>query len=279
MRPFRAPREARKIYKGASVTCEAEVATQEATPDLFQASSQEETALGTVWKPWIEKTWVIKEKQHPEEEAKEKESVYVRLDSITETGDEHEARMDREQLASPRNGCNLTLARVNALVDEGVECVRGSLTLAASTQLQGSQSVVPSPNLSEFEGFLGAMEAIRKEIPKKRPSNMSNDEWWNSVLEAEKQRCKDDVNSRQVEIDDILLGDVSSDDDIPIVSTLPALTSRPKGKTKSKGSWTYETVVEATGVSSKYWDAAATRERATKKQAKEKLSAISVAEI
>ena len=50
MRPFRAPREARKISKGTSVTCQADVATQEATPDLLQASSQEETALETVRK-------------------------------------------------------------------------------------------------------------------------------------------------------------------------------------------------------------------------------------
>jgi hypothetical protein len=67
MRPFRAPREARKRSKGISVTCQADVATQEATPDLLQASSQEETALGTVRKPWQKKTWVIKEIQHPEE--------------------------------------------------------------------------------------------------------------------------------------------------------------------------------------------------------------------
>ncbi len=157
--------------------------------------------------------------------------------------------------------------------------MRGSLTIAASTQAQGTQSVIPFPSLSEFEDFLGAMEAIRTEVPKKRPANISNDEWWNSVLEAEKQRLADLVNSRQVEVDDIVLGGVSSDEDIPIVSTLPALTSTTKKKQKSKVLWTYETVAEPTGVSSKYWDAEATRERATKKQAKEKLSAINVAEI
>jgi hypothetical protein len=138
--------------------------------------------------------------------------------------------------------------------------------------------VVPSPSLSEFEDFLGAMEAKRTELPKKRPANISNDEWWNLVLEAEKQRLADLVHSRQVEVNDIMLGDVSSDDNIPIVSTLPALTSTTKRKKKSKVLWTYETVAEATGVSSKYWDAKAPCERATKKQAKEKLSAITVAE-
>ncbi len=80
-------------------------------------------------------------------------------------------------------------------------------------------------------------------------------------------------------MNDIVLGDVSSDDDIPIVSTLASLTTTTKRKKKSKVLWTYETVAEATGVSSKYWDAEAPHERATKKQAKEKLSAITVAEI
>ena len=37
--------------------------------------------------------------------------------------------------------------------------------------------------------------------------------------------------------------------------------------------WTYETVAEATGVTSKYWDAEAPSERGTKKLAKEKLVA------
>jgi hypothetical protein len=134
MRPFRAPREARKRSKGISVTCQADVATQEATPDLLQASSQEETALGTVRKPWQEKTWVVQETQHPEEEP-------------NTVGDEG---------------------------DEGAECVQGSLTIAASTQAQGTQSVVSSPSLSEFDDFLEAMEARRAEIPKIKPANINS---------------------------------------------------------------------------------------------------------
>jgi hypothetical protein len=45
-------------------------------------------------------------------------------------------------------------------------------------------------------------------------------------------------------------------------------------KKKVKSTWTYETVAKPTGVSSKYWDADALVERATKRRAKEKLSAI-----
>ncbi len=53
-------------------------------------------------------------------------------------------------------------------------------------------------------------------------------------MEAEKQRLADLVNSREVEVNDIVLGDVSSDDDIPIVSTLPSLTTTTKKKKKKK---------------------------------------------
>ena len=238
MRPFRAPREARKISKGTSVTCQANVATQEATPDLLQASSQEETALETVRKTLKGKTVVIKETQHPEEER----------DSLGDDG------------------------------DKGEECVREFLITAESTQAQGTHSVVSSPNLSEFEVFLEAMETNKTKLPNKRPANVSNDEWWNLVLETEKRRVAEMDYTRQVDVSDILLGDASSDDDIPIASTLPALASKTKQKKKSKVLWTYEAVAEATGVSSKYWDAEAPHERATKKQAKEKLSAITVTE-
>jgi hypothetical protein len=42
-------------------------------------------------------------------------------------------------------------------------------------------------------------------------------------------------------------------------------------KKKVKPLWSYEVVAEPTGVHSRYWDAAAPKERATKKQAKQKL--------
>ncbi len=53
-------------------------------------------------------------------------------------------------------------------------------------------------------------------------------------------------------------------------------TSSPNGRKKKekKTLWTYETVAEPTGMSSRYWDAEAPLERATKRRAKEKLSEI-----
>ncbi len=82
----------------------------------------------------------------------------------------------------------------------------------------------------------------------------------------------------------------SDDDDVPIsqtlglqakrLSMLASLASQPspspvrRTKKAKKPLWHYETVAEPTGASSKYWDAAAPVERATKKRAKEKLIAI-----
>ncbi len=45
----------------------------------------------------------MKETQYPEVEPVGRDRGYVRLDSITETGDEYEARLDREQLADTSN--------------------------------------------------------------------------------------------------------------------------------------------------------------------------------
>jgi hypothetical protein len=80
------------------------------------------------------------------------------------------------------------------------------------------------------------------------------------------------------------------DDDVPIVQTLALPSKRlellatvaaqpsPSPKLRKsqvkKATWIYETVAEPTGVSSKYWDVEAPVERATKRRAKEKLSAI-----
>jgi hypothetical protein len=55
------------------------------------------------------------------------------------------------------------------------------------------------------------------------------------------------------------------------LASQPTSSRLPRTKKAKKNLWHYETVAEATGASSKYWDAAAPMERATKKRAKEKL--------
>jgi hypothetical protein len=55
----------------------------------------------------------------------------------------------------------------------------------------------------------------------------------------------------------------------------PSPSPSLRKKKEKKSLWHYETVAaEPTGISSKYWDADAPIERATKRRAKEKLSAI-----
>jgi hypothetical protein len=57
--------------------------------------------------------------------------------------------------------------------------------------------------------------------------------------------------------DDLNTDGVSSDDDIPIVQTLPVATTQSTKKKKVKKLWSYETVMEPTEARSKYWDSPA----------------------
>ncbi len=89
---------------------------------------------------------------------------------------------------------------------------------------------------------------------------------------------EEDNHSRVVSVEDILPEVRSNDDDVPIVSTLTLPKPKRKGRIKGQVKWTYETVLEPTGAASKYWDADAPAERATKRLAKEKLVALKEAE-
>ncbi len=62
------------------------------------------------------------------------------------------------------------------------------------------------------------------------------------------------------------------------MSTLTLPKPKRKGRSKGQLKWTYETVLEPTGAASKYWDADAPAERATKRLAKDKLVALKAAE-
>ncbi len=128
-----------------------------------------------------------------------------------------------------------------------------------------------------------------------KPKTMSNNEFWQGVLESEQKRLSTDLERRSVAVDDILLGggsDDDADDNIPIVSQLPkkltllatlAAVPSPSPKQRKKkipkSLWTYETVAEPTGAASRYWDADAPSERATKRLAKERLVALREADV
>jgi hypothetical protein len=88
-------------------------------------------------------------------------------------------------------------------------------------------STSASPNCSEFEAFLDKATTATKVATK----ISTTDAYWENVLQGEKQRLAAVNESRMISVDDILLGnastvddivqeDESDDDNIPIVATL-----------------------------------------------------------
>lgn len=177
----------------------------------------------------------------------------------------------------------------------------GSVSSVASPCRSESQShsttTIPSPNIKEFEDFLDNVMESRTSPPVlhtssqgKRKKMSTNDQFWEGVLESEKRRLLTDSNNTLTPVDAMMVGASSDDDDVPIAQTLgphsnglsmlatlagqPTPPQKAKQKKQKKSLWTYETVAEPTGASSRYWDADTPTERATKRRAKEKLLAI-----
>lgn len=241
--------------------------------DHRESDSEQATELGLVG-------WIVKESEPPEVMAPEREAVYVGLDSITETGDEYEARMDREQLEDPHNGCKLTMKMVEALGAEGAQFVRGVPQTMTSDKGEGEASVASSPNLSEFETYLDGIAKERRSTITQRKQTVTTA---NKKLESDDEddlvtvdnvevraRAKrhgvavamsptrqialhipsDEPNSRVISIEDILPEVMEDDDAVPIVATLKLPTTKRKGgRKKQEVKWTYETVAEPTGIS------------------------------
>ncbi len=217
MRPFRAPRVATDRSRTATGNVNSDQERQEVTSDVLLMKSQEDTELGVIWE-----TFRMPETQHPEGN---------HAQEILETGEERDERIDREEMARPGNGCRLTLAMVDAAADEGAHLVRLALPREASPDGEMAASEAASPCISDFGRYLGAREELQRRYDEEgkgdtallqlqRPANMSNEDWWASVLASEQRRLEVDQNSRLVEIDDILLDAGSSDDDLPIAGTL-----------------------------------------------------------
>ncbi len=106
-------------------------------------------------------------------------------------------------------------------------------------QLQSHNCVAASPNVSEFEKYLDGLPSqgastLSSTLPLTKPAHLSKDEWWDTVLQAEKQRLQQLEEARIVPVDDMFPDAGSSDDDIPIVKTLPAATAQARKKKKSK---------------------------------------------
>ena len=162
---------------------------------------------------------------------------------------------------------------------------------------------VPSPSLSDFVAFLENLETKHSffskdsttqtmgpiAVPPAKTSRSATDEYWENILQREIERQANDLRFTMVPVEDIMLDASSDEDDVPIVNTINRGTTnlgmlatvasekqlcRVKTKKVKQTRWTYETVCEPTGVASKYWDANAPSERATKRLAVQRLSAI-----
>jgi hypothetical protein len=120
-------------------------------------------------------------------------------------------------------------------------------------------SKVPSPSLSDFEAYLDKREAERNHI-----AQDDSDYGWEGTDIGTKAGVEtlDDMNSRMIGIDDILLEEFGNADK-------PVVSKPKKGTKKVKTFWTMETVAEPTGTTSKYWDSPATTTRVSKRVAKD----------
>ena len=96
----------------------------------------------------------------------------------------------------------------------------------------------------------------------------------------------EDAFSRGITVNDILFTQGDDDDDLPIAATLHALPKAGSVEVQAKKTikkpkktlWSYELVTEPTGIASKYWDANAPGERATKVLANERLTELHLGE-
>lgn len=210
---------------------------------------------------------------------------------------EHEGRDMAGQKEKPHQDgvdCNGKQWTIEAR-KERTESVDGVNVSHVATQ-------VPSLSLSDFGAFFDYLESERRNfpkditiasngtiaVPKVKTHRSATDEYWESVLQSEKER----LGFTMVPVDAMMVGASSDEDDVPIVNTLSrkhsnlgilatvaAETSSPgqlKKRNVKQTRWTYETVCEPTGVASKYWDADAPSERATKRLAKQRINALNV---
>jgi hypothetical protein len=214
-----------------------------------ETESEEETALGVV-----SERCIIKE---TEEAVANKRGAYKLWKTVRdgkENGEDWVARADKEEMILSGPDC-WSMVKERALAEEDY--------------VPHQCSQVLSPSLSDFEAYLDKLDAARNHI-----TQDDSDSGWEATDLGTRPGVEslDDLNSRMIGIEDILLHESSDDDNIPIVITLPSLATKvKKGKKKTKTLWTYETVVEPTGEVSKYWDGGTAVERATKRIAKQRL--------
>jgi hypothetical protein len=124
--------------------------------------------------------------------------------------------------------CNGEQWTIEARRKERTESVDGVKVSHVSSQ-------VPSPSsLSDFEAFLENLESERRNfpkdttmqsngpiaVPKAKTHRSATDEYWENVLQREKERQANDFRFTMVPVDDTMLAASSDEDDVPIVDTL-----------------------------------------------------------
>jgi hypothetical protein len=204
-----------------------------------ETESGEATALGVVCE-----RYVIKETEETVANKRGEYKLWETVRDDKETGEEWEARCDHEEMERSGPDCwTMEKERV----------------LAEGDSVPHESSKVLSPSLSDFEAYLDKREAAHNHI-----AQDDSDYEWNATdigTKAGVETC-DDMNSRMIGIEDILLEEFGDD-------AQPAVTKTNKGKKQTKTFWTFETVAERTGLASKYWDSPAATTRASRRIAKD----------
>jgi hypothetical protein len=81
---------------------------------------------------------------------------------------------------------------------------------------QAVSSNVASPSCSKFEAFLE--KASVAAVTQKKQSK--TDAYWENVLQREKIRLANEINARVISVEDIMLGESSDDNNVPIAETI-----------------------------------------------------------
>ncbi len=302
MQPFRAPRNRlQKKSEARSDKAEAEVHVVPYVKGLRLMSDREATEVaqhGEVLR------WSSDSEGEDEGGSKKTDCD---VPDVVESEEPTEFGVDWERFVIPEtDACEID--RIGDDIDE-VDCNGSHFTIESRKEravVPGEEktktaSTCASPCLHEFESFLNKRAALNLDCVEpeaamtSKPRTISNNDFWQGVLESEQKRLATDLETRSVAVEEILLGgssDNDEEDNIPIVSQLPkklvmlatmAAVPSPSPKQRKKKApkslWTYETVAEPTGAASRYWDADAPSERATKRLAKERLVALREAEV
>ena len=256
-KPFKKPRQ-------VTVIKETQEADSEAPTQLGDVETPDNTDMGDVSEFYVQTETTVNQSTKNVEYVPSPAS----LKTVSETEDEQDNGADLRALGLAFRDEDTVIAII-----PGVRTM--SEREADETTMHGEPLWWSDDESDKIKAKLTAMGST---LPLTKPAHLSKEEWWETVLQSEKERLQHLEEARLVTVEKMCPDAGSSDDDVPIVRTLAVATSKARKKKKVKSLWSYEVVAEATGVQSRYWDAAAPKERATKQQAKQKLDELKISE-